>query len=206
MIASTGLATLDEVAALVGCADAAGAGDLALLHCVSAYPVPPGSENLSAITTLARAFDLPIGLSDHAPTSAAVPIAVALGALLYERHFILPGDDAIDAAVSSDPADLAALVRVAASAKAALGTGHIRCAPAEAANLVPSRRALHAVRDLDAGDIVTPRDILIVRPGNGIAPGQFKRLVGTRLRRAVRAGTAFVDSDLTLMEGRHAVA
>jgi sialic acid synthase SpsE len=206
LIASTGLATLDEIAALVACARAAGAGKLALLHCVSAYPVPHGSENLAAITALARAFDLPVGLSDHAPTSVAVPIAVALGASLYERHFILAGDDAIDAAVSSDPGDLAALVRIAALTKRSLGNGQVVCAAAEAPNLIPSRRSLHALRDLEPGHVVTGRDILVVRPGDGISPRQFKRLVGTRLTRAVRAGTAFVASDLNLMEERDAVA
>ena len=77
--------------------------DVALLHCVSAYPVPEGSENLRAIATLADAFNLPVGLSDHGADTSAWPLAVALGASIYERHIVLSGNDgSIDAAVSSD--------------------------------------------------------------------------------------------------------
>jgi sialic acid synthase SpsE len=206
MVASTGFATLAEVTQLVSRARAAGARQLALLHCVSAYPVPPGAENLAAIWTLARAFDVPVGLSDHAPTSGSVAIAVALGASLYERHFVLAHDgSAIDASVSSDPDDLAALVRIAAETQAALGDGRIACDPAEAPNLVPSRRALHAAGVLPAGHVVRRSDVIAVRPAIGLPPQCLDRLIGARLVRDVDAGAPFLDSDLG-REERDAVA
>jgi sialic acid synthase SpsE len=207
VIASTGMASLAEVSALVACARGAGSHQLGLLHCVSAYPVPVGSQNLAAIWTLARTFELPVGLSDHAASSDAVPIAIALGACLYERHFALAGDEgAVDAAVSSDQADLADLVRTAAATHAALGHGCIGCAPAEASNATPSRRALHATRDLAAGDIVTDGDAIAVRPGIGLPPRCLGQLIGRRLTRPVSAGSPFLNQDLGRHGERDAVA
>jgi sialic acid synthase SpsE len=207
LIASTGLSTFTEVSALVDGATAAGCEQLALLHCVSAYPIPAGSENLGAVWTLARTFNLPVGLSDHAPTAAAIPVIIALGASLYERHFVLAGDgDAIDAAVSSTPAALAAIVAVAAETQAALGHGNIVCGPAEAPNLLPSRRALHATRALAAGDVVTEADVVAVRPGVGLPPGRLAELLGTRLARTIGAGAPFMPHDLIGQEARDAVA
>jgi N,N'-diacetyllegionaminate synthase len=197
LVLSTGLASLSEVAAAVGAARRAGVRGMALLHCVSAYPVPAGAENLAAIATLASAFDMPAGLSDHAPSTSSVPVAVALGASIYERHFVLDrGDDCIDAAVSSDAADLAAVVTAAADTLAVLGDGVKRCQPAEAPNLVPSRRALHATRALRAGHIVAAGDIAVVRPATGLAPDACSQLIGVRLQRDVAAGAPFVASDL----------
>lgn len=207
LVVSTGMATLAEIAALVECASSAGADQLALLHCVSAYPVPAGSENLAAIQTLARTFDVPVGLSDHAPTASAVPIAIALGASLYERHLVLEDDGgAVDAAVSSRPAELAAIVRAAADTQAALGHGRLDCASAEAPNLVPSRRALHATRRLLAGDVVTASDVVAVRPGVGVPPRALGRLIGMRLTRDVGAGAPFLNDDLANERARDAVA
>jgi sialic acid synthase SpsE len=207
LIASTGLSTLAEVTGLVKCAVDNGCEQLALLHCVSAYPVPAGSENLAAIWTLARTFNVAVGLSDHAPTASAVPIVIALGASLYERHLVLAEDEgAIDVAVSSTPAQLAAIVAAAADTHAALGHGLITCAPAEAPNIVPSRRALHAARALNVGDVVTDDDVVAVRPGVGLPPHCLEQLVGTRMTRFVGAGAPFVNQDLAGHEEHDAVA
>jgi sialic acid synthase SpsE len=201
------MSTLTDVTGLVAAAAAAGCDQLALLHCVSAYPVPAGSENLAAVWTLARTFNVPVGLSDHSPAASAVPIIMALGASLYERHLVLENDDdAIDAAVSSTPAGLAAVVRAAAQTLAALGHGHIVCAPVETPNLIPSRRALHATRRLDAGHVVTSDDVVAVRPGVGLPPRCLAQLVGTRLIRPVVAGAPFVNHDLAGHEEHDAVA
>ena len=197
LVISTGMASLDEVAHAVACAQSGGAASLALLHCVSAYPIPAGSENLRAIATLSRAFGLPVGLSDHGADEFAVPLAVALGASLYERHLVLDGDErAVDAAVSSTPARMATLVRTAARAKAALGSGEKMCLPAEAVNLSASRRALCAARRLVAGHILQDGDLTALRPAIGVAPHRASDLIGRRLARPVDEGSALVDADL----------
>jgi len=197
LVISTGMASLDEVTHAVACAQSSGAGGIALLHCVSAYPVPAGSENLRAIATLWRAFGLPVGLSDHGADEFAVPLAVALGASLYERHLVLDDDrSAVDAAVSSSPARMAAMVRTAARAIEALGSGEKVCLPAEAVNLSPSRRSLCAARRLVAGHILEDDDLTALRPATGVAPNQASDLVGRCLARPVDQGSPLVDEDL----------
>ncbi|MGC4086022.1 MAG: N-acetylneuraminate synthase family protein [Vicinamibacterales bacterium] len=178
----------------------AGATEVALLHCVSAYPNPRGAENLKAIDTLARAFDTPVGLSDHGADTFAVPIAIACGASVYERHFMLDGDaDAIDGPVSSTPAQFADLVRTAARALETLGSGEKRCEPAEAPNLTPSRRALYLRRPLSSGALVDESDLVALRPGQGIPANRMHDVVGRRLVRDVAAGVALQYQDV---EGR----
>ena len=207
LVLSTGMATSPEIALAVWCATRAGGRQKALLHCVSAYPVPRGSENLRAIVTLSRLFNIPVGLSDHASVATAVPAAMALGADLYERHLMLDGDeDAIDRAVSSTPAELAAIVRLAADTAAALGHGRAECLPAEAVNRIPSRRSLRAVRPLFAGHVVTAEDIVVLRPGIGLPPVHERDLVGVRLTRDVELGGPFVERDLPACRGQHEAA
>ena len=118
---------------------------VALLHCVSAYPVPDGQREPARDRDARQACHVPVGLSDHGADAFAVPLAVALGASLYERHLMLAADDdGVDAAVSSTPGELAAVVRAAARAADALGAGAEVCLPAEAVNLAASRRGLYA--------------------------------------------------------------
>ena len=196
LVIATGMAHLDEVRAAAHAARTAGARHLVLLHCVSAYPVPPGSENLRAIATLARTFKTLVGLSDHAADLSAVPVAVALGACLYERHLMLAGDDGVDAAVSSTCDDLALAVHVAARTQAALGHGRKECLPAESGNVQASRRAMRATRPLRAGDRVQLEDVSFLRPATGLWPGRLRDLVGARIGRDLAAGEAFDDRDL----------
>lgn len=189
LIISTGLATLAEVENAVTVARAAGARHIALLHCVSAYPVPPGSENLLAVRTLAERFRLPVGLSDHGSDAFAYPIAVALGASLYERHLVLADDaDAVDRAVSSTPDELAVAVRAGRRAWQSLGTGQKACLAAEAGNLTASRRSLCAARDLPAGAVLSARDLVVLRPATGLPPSSRALVVGCRLTRNVARG------------------
>ena len=207
LVMSTGMADPSEIAHAVWQASRAGCQGLALLHCVSAYPVPHGSENLRAIATLGDLFRLPVGLSDHASSAAAVPIAVALGACLYERHLVLDGDDAaIDRAVSSTPAELAAIVRVAVETATALGHGRKECLPAEEPNRMPSRRGLCAARPLRAGDVLIAGDIVVLRPARGLSPVCESDLIGVRLTRNIPAGDPFTDGDLPTHRGRHEAA
>lgn len=208
LVISTGMSDLDEIARAVDWAQSAGAAGLALLHCVSAYPVPRGSENLRAIATLSRAFGLPTGLSDHGPDGFALPMAVALGASLYERHIMLDaGDGSIDADVSSTASQLADIIRDAERAMAALGTGEKICLPIERDNLIPSRRSLYAARRLGAGTILSAADTIALRPGGGMSPDRQQDLIGSVLLRDMDPGTPFVEADIeSPIEGTDRVA
>jgi N,N'-diacetyllegionaminate synthase len=197
LVISTGLSTLDEVAAAVTCAREGGARSLALLHCVSAYPTPDDQQNLGAIRTLATVFGLPIGLSDHTADAAGVAAAVALGASLYERHVkASDSDPVIDAAVSSSPAALARLVALAAETQARLGPGTRTPQPAEQANRQGSRRTLYAARDLAAGVVITEADVIALRPERGLPASRWSELIGTRTTRALAAFDPFQAADL----------
>lgn len=196
LIMSTGMASLEEVGHATGTARLAGARRVALLHCVSAYPVPSGGENLQAISTLWHAFGTVTGLSDHGRDTSSVPAAIALGASMYERHLILPGDDGVDRAVSSLPSELANVVTTAALTNAALGHGRKECLPDEAPNLTASRRSWHAARALEPGDVVRAADLVALRPGDGLPLSEEQRLIGVRLTRRIVAGGPFAYSDL----------
>lgn len=189
LILSTGMSELEEVRAAVRCARDHGAASIALLHCVSAYPVPPGSENLGAIRTLAAEFDVPVGLSDHGRDDLAVPIAVALGATVYERHFVLKGDrTAIDAPVSSNADELRTVITTAERARRILGHGRRECLPAEKVNRRSSRRGIYAARPIAAGSVLTEADLVCLRPEHDIAARAWSQVVGTRVRQPIPAG------------------
>ena len=191
LIISTGLSTIDEVAVALGCATDSGARQVALLHCVSAYPTPAASANLAAITTLATRFAVPVGLSDHGSDPLAPALAVALGASIYERHFVSRFDDAaVDRAVSSSAEEFADLIRLAARAQTLLGHGRRECLPVEAGNLVASRRGVYASHDLAAGAALGAADLQMLRPLTDVPAQRWRDVVGRRLRVPVAAGAA----------------
>jgi N,N'-diacetyllegionaminate synthase len=188
VLLSTGMCTLDEVAAAVATIRAAGDPPLAILHCVSAYPAPAEDTNLKAMDTLRARFDCPVGLSDHSLGIEIALAAVARGAALLEKHVTLdrtlPGPDH---RASLEPADFAALVRGVRAVESALGDGVKRPMPSELDTRAVARRSLVAARALAAGHRLGPDDIAIKRPGTGIPPADMDRVLGQRLRRGVAA-------------------
>lgn len=193
LLVSTGMGTLDEVAAAVDAA--AEAPGLALLHCVTAYPAPVDSSNLRAIRTMTERFAVPVGWSDHTEGSVTAVAAVALGASLLEKHVTVdrsrPGPDH---AASSDPEQLAAYVAAVRAAEASLGDGAKRPAEAELENLRHARRSWHALRDLRPGDAVSAADVALLRPASGLPPGAA--VVGRVVARPIAAGQAIGPEDL----------
>jgi sialic acid synthase SpsE len=199
LVISTGMSTVSEVADALNSARARRSDQLAVLHCVSAYPTPAVAENLRAIRTLADAFRVPVGLSDHGSGLTSAVAAVALGATLYERHLVLAGDtDAIDAPVSSTPDELKAIVQAMEHVRIALGSGAKVCQPAEAVNVIASRRGLYAVRTLRAGERVSRTDVVALRPATRVTPFDVEALVGSMLGRDVNAGEPFEPEDLAV--------
>src|SRR5262245_7512797 len=206
LIISTGMSTLAETAHAVSLARAEGARQLALLHCVSSYPVLEDSQNLRAIQTLSRVFGTVVGLSDHARDGSAVPIAVTLGASIYERHFVLPGDDGVDRTVSSTPKQLAEMVAVARRTQAALGHGRRECLATEAGNLTASRRALHATRSLAVGEVIGAEDVVALGLARGLPRNLRHGRMGPRVTRAIEAGASFLGHDLPITRSHRGVA
>lgn len=190
LIVSTGMATLAEVEAAVRTIDAAGNRDVVLLHCVSNYPANPAEANLRAMQTMAEAFGLPVGYSDHTPGIEVALAAVALGACVIEKHFTLdrtlPGPDH---RVSLEPQELVALVRGIRTVEAALGHGRKEPAPSEADTAAVARKSLVAAKDIAKGSTVTADSIAIKRPGTGLPPAVLDHLLGRTAIREIPADT-----------------
>ncbi|HEX2163260.1 MAG TPA: N-acetylneuraminate synthase family protein [Thermoanaerobaculia bacterium] len=193
LLVSTGMGTLDEVAAAVDAA--AAAPGLALLHCVTAYPAPVEESNLLAIPAMAGRFGVPVGWSDHTEGSVTAVAAVALGAAVLEKHFTTdrrrPGPDH---AASAEPDELAAYVAAVRAAEASLGDGIKRPVPSERENLRFARRSHHAARELAPGETIAAADVALLRPADGLPPAA--KVVGRVVARPVAAGRPLCAEDL----------
>lgn len=189
LILSTGMASLAEIDAAVRAARAAGATEIALLKCTSAYPAPPSEMNLRTIPHLAQAFDVPVGLSDHT-LGIAVPVAaVAMGCCLVEKHFTLArSDGGPDSAFSLEPDEWRAMVDAIRVAESALGAVHYDGVGTEAAGRT-FRRSLFVVADVKAGEAFTRTSVRSIRPGHGLAPHHIDEVIGRRAARDVARGT-----------------
>ncbi|MEX2129059.1 MAG: pseudaminic acid synthase [Xanthobacteraceae bacterium] len=189
LIISTGMAEASEIDEAVAAAREAGAGAIALLHCVSAYPTPTEEANLARIPALAERYDCPIGLSDHSLGIEVAIGAVALGAAIIEKHLTLArADGGPDAAFSLEPSELAALVKGVRTAHAAVGRADYGHAASEKPNMA-FRRSLYAVKDIAAGEVLTDQNVRSIRPGYGLAPKHLPEILGHRARRAIARGT-----------------
>ena len=196
MIVSTGMATMPEVAAAVDRIRATGLADLALLHCVSAYPAAPQDANLAAIRTMRHAFGLQTGWSDHTPGTELPIAATALGATIIEKHLTLDRSGrGPDHASSLEPAEFATVVAAIRATADAIGDGEKVPTAAEREIAEVARRSLHWARDLAAGETITEGDLLPLRPGNGISPARTHELVGRQTARAVQAGAMVEAGD-----------
>jgi N-acetylneuraminate synthase len=188
LLLSTGMATLGEVERALATINAAGGGPVALLHCVSIYPTPPDAVNLRLIETWRRAFDVAVGYSDHT-LGIAVPIAaVALGAVLIEKHFTLDRSlEGWDHAISADPGELEALVAGCRAVAASLGSAARVVSADEVEKRRVFRRRMVATRELARGHRLTPADVDFKRPGTGIQPDEMAYVLGRALQRDVSA-------------------
>lgn len=174
-------------------------GELALLHCVVAYPTPPDQANVGAIATLARAYPgCTVGYSDHTLGIEATVLSVAAGARIVEKHFTLDKNfsDFRDHQLSADPADLKRMVERIREAEILLGTGSKAPQQAELAIESAVRRSIAAGVDLPAGTVLTAEQLTWVRPSGGFAPGREAELVGRRLARAYARGEVIDAADL----------
>jgi pseudaminic acid synthase len=198
LIISTGMTSRAEIEAAVRCAIEAGAGGVALLHCVSSYPARFADANLAMIPRLAEDFDCISGLSDHTPGTAAAVAAVALGARIIEKHFTLSrADGGPDAAFSLEPDELKRLVEDCRSAFQALGVAEYRRSESEAHNR-QFRRSLYVVRDVPAGRVLTAEDVRSIRPGFGLEPARLTDVLGRTATRPLKRGEPF---GLEMIEG-----
>lgn len=199
VILSTGLAGLPEIRNAVNHIHTCQGGlnaesGLGVLHCVSSYPTPPEQANLGAVRSL-RA-ELPgcaIGYSDHTQGIEAAVLSVAMGAEIVEKHFTVAHDhsDFRDHQLSADPAEMTELVRRVRAFEVMLGSGQIGMEDCERDNAPLIRRSIAAKRPLPAGHRISRDDLIWVRPGDGIAPGEEDEVIGRKLAAALNTGERF---------------
>jgi len=189
MLMSTGMASLEEIEAAVRTALEGGCPELVLLRCTSSYPAAPEDIHLRSLPDLRRRFGCQVGLSDHTLGTAVAVAAVALGAVVIEKHLTLSrADGGVDAAFSLEPHELAALVRDTDMAMRALGSVHYGATDSERSSLT-FRRSLYVAKDMRAGDVFTSQNLRVIRPGFGLPPKYYDEILGRRVVSDVAKGT-----------------
>lgn len=196
LLISTGMATQEELAETVTVARESGCQDLVLLKCTSTYPATPANSNIITITDMRQRFDCQVGISDHTLGVGVSVAAVALGAVVIEKHFTLDRSaGGVDADFSLEPAELQSLV--VESERAWAGLGQVSYGPTEQEK--PSlrhRRSLYVVADISAGDPLTADNVRAIRPGLGLPPKHLAELMGRRTKRDLARGTPVAWADL----------
>ena len=183
------MATQAELAESVQVLRDNGCKDLILLKCTSNYPARPVDANLRTIPHLAELFDCQVGLSDHTPGVGVAVAAVALGATVIEKHFVLDRNGGeVDAEFSLEPAEVKLLVEETARAAVALGKVTYGATPKEQASMV-HRRSLYIAQDIKAGEILTAANLRSVRPGLGLPPKYLPLLLGKPVKQDAVKGT-----------------
>lgn len=194
ILLSAGASYLDEVERAVRVIRAERCPELTLLHCVLSYPCRREDANLNVIRTFKRVFpDLKVGYSDHTqpdPSMTVLTAAYLLGAEVIEKHFTLdktlPGNDHYHA---GDPGDFRRAIENFRRFRAVAGSGEKTVLPCEERSRKEARRSLILARDLRAGETIRSEDLLLKRPGTGIAPEFFDVVAGRTVRKDLKADT-----------------
>ena len=184
VILSTGMSTLQEIKEAIAILKNYGTDDITLLHCNTAYPTPYRDVNLNAMKTLRDSFGLPVGYSDHTK-GIEVPIAaVALGAVVIEKHFTLDRNmEGPDHKASLEPDELKQMVTSIRNIENALGNSEKELTESEAVNRDIARKSIVAKCDIKAGTVFSEGNITVKRPGNGISPMKWFEVLGKKAPR-----------------------
>ncbi len=187
VILSTGMADMDEVVFAAKVLEKSGTDrrKITLLHCCSQYPAPMEEVNLSAIISLSKAFpDLNVGYSDHTLGIEAAIASVAIGARVIEKHFTLdrqmPGPDHL---ASLEPDEFTGMVCAIRNIEKAMGHGEKRAGKTEIRNRLIVRKSIVARTDIRKGEIFTPRNLAVKRPGDGLSPVKWYDVLGRKSKK-----------------------
>jgi N,N'-diacetyllegionaminate synthase len=181
VILSTGMATLGDIEAAIDALELAGTArtNITVLHCTTEYPAPFSEVNLRAMQSIQSAFGVAAGYSDHTQGIEVAIAAVALGAVVIEKHFTLdrnlPGPDH---KASLEPRELKDMVAAIRNIDLALGDGMKRLTPSESRNKPVARKSLVASQSIKRGEAFSVRNITTKRPGIGISPMRWDEVIG----------------------------
>lgn len=189
IIMSTGVSTLSDIDESVRILRDAGCHDLILLKCTSTYPATPENSNINTIPHMSQLFGCPVGLSDHTMGIGTSVAAVALGAMVIEKHFTLKrSDGGVDSAFSLEPEELSSLVVETKRAFESLGKINYGILAAEVKGK-QFKRSIYISKDMNAGEEFTEENLRIIRPGFGLEPKYFEMILGKKIRKTVVQGT-----------------
>ena len=194
------MANLDEIEKSIRVLDSFGTkkSQIIVLHCNTEYPTPMSDVNLKAMLTIKKAFDVQIGYSDHT-LGTEVPIAaVALGAKVIEKHFTLDRNmEGPDHKASLEPNELKEMViAIRNIEKAISGNGIKEASSSEKKNIHIVRKSIHLFRDLKCGSIITEKDIISLRPGDGICTMNWENIIGKKVNKDLKKFTKLTLTDL----------
>jgi N-acetylneuraminate synthase len=186
---SVGMATLGEIEGAVAAATNAGADQIVLLKCTSAYPATAEEMNLRTIPHMETHFSLPCGLSDHTIGCSCAIAAVSLGAVMVEKHFTLSRNSAsADSGFSTEPDEFKVMVEKIRTIEFALGKVNYGPNPSETESL-KFRRSLFVVKDVKEGERFTSDNVRSIRPGQGLAPKHIDEVIGRKTKKMLKKGT-----------------
>ena len=174
-----------------------GNNDITLLKCTSDYPASLEKANLLTIPDMKERFGVKVGLSDHSMTNTIPMAAVAMGAEVIEKHFILDRSlGGIDSAFSLNPEEFASMVKAVRKVETALGRVNYEVSDADKGR----RRSLYVAEDIKAGEVITEKNIRSVRPGFGLHPKYFPQLIGKVTNKNLKKGDRLSFSDIVGIE------
>lgn len=208
IILSTGMATLDEISEAINIIKAERlscgfteslSSMLTILHCTSNYPCPIEDANLLAIQTIRNAFNLPVGYSDHTVSLNLPLVCIGLGSRVYEKHFTLDKNlQGPDHAASLAPNELRVLIDNIRFAEKCLGSAKKVPTVEEIEVKELVRKSIVLCVDKNQGDIISHSDITFLRPGTGLPPKYYDKVLGARLARSVKKGAMLSMGDILL--------
>lgn len=190
VIISTGIARQEDIELALDACKRMGNSNVALLKCTSSYPAPIEEANMSMVQDLATRFGVISGLSDHTMGHTVAVVATALGAKIIEKHFILDRSiGGADASFSMNEAEFTMMVK--AVREAALAVGKVDYSLTEKQKQGREFcRSLYVVKDIKAGDVLTKENIRSVRPGFGLHPKWYHKVLGQKAVTDLEKGTA----------------
>lgn len=192
MLISTGIAMSEDIDLAVKTCKEAGNNDITLLKCTSSYPAPIEDANLMTMVDMRQRYGVKVGLSDHTMGYDVAVAAVALGATLVEKHFIL--DRSIggpDAAFSMEKGEFASMVKSIRNVEKALGNVYY---PTDLSKIKGREfcRSLYVAENMKIGDVVTEMNVRSVRPGYGLHPKYYSKILGRKVNQEIEKGERFV--------------
>ena len=184
VILSTGMSTMQEVKTAVSILKENGSGDISILHCTTEYPTKYRDVNLRAISTIHKEIGLPVGYSDHTEGIEVSIAAVAIGAIIIEKHFTLDRKmEGPDHTASLEPNELKKMIIAIRNIEIALGNGEKKPAESEIKNMGIARKSIVARCKIKKGEVFSENNITVKRPGYGISPMRWFDVIGQKADR-----------------------